>query len=84
MMEHRNEDEGKKDEYGGENHRDRQEGQRQGAASDRGVLVLYLGLGILFEYGMGIPMGFYNIPVVVIFLVALLVACFQKPKAALR
>ena len=37
-------------------------GQRQGAASDRGVLVLYLGLGILFEYGMGIPMGFYNIP----------------------
>ena len=32
-------------------------------------LVLYLGLGILFEYGMGIPMGFYNIPVVVIFLV---------------
>ena len=41
-------------------------------------LVLYLGLGILFEYGMGIPMGFYNIPVVVIFLVALLVACFQN------
>ena len=44
------------------------------------VLVLYLGLGILFEYGMGIPMGFYNIPVVVIFLVALLVACFQNRK----
>lgn len=43
-------------------------------------LVLYLGLGILFEYGMGIPMGFYNIPVVVIFLVALLVACFQNRK----
>ena len=38
-------------------------------------LVLYLGLGILFEYGMGISMGFYNIPIVVIFLVALLVAC---------
>ena len=43
-------------------------------------LALYLGLGILFEYGMGIPMGFYNIPVVVIFLVALLVACFQNRK----
>ena len=43
-------------------------------------VVLYLGLGILFEYGMGIPMGFYNIPVVVIFLVALLVACFQNRK----
>lgn len=43
-------------------------------------LVLYLGLGILFEYGMGIPMGFYNIPVVVVFLVALLVACFQNRK----
>ena len=43
-------------------------------------LVLHLGLGILFEYGMGIPMGFYNIPVVVIFLVALLVACFQNRK----
>lgn len=43
-------------------------------------LVLYLGLGILFEYGMGIPMGFYNIPIVVIFLVALLVACAQNRK----
>ena len=40
-------------------------------------LVLYLGLGILFEYGMQIPMGFYNIPIVVAFLVALLVACLQ-------
>lgn len=41
-------------------------------------LVLYLGLGILFEYGLGITMGFYNIPIVVIFLVALLVACLQN------
>lgn len=41
-------------------------------------LVLYLGLGVLFEYGMGIPMGFYNIPIVVIFLAALLVACVQN------
>lgn len=43
-------------------------------------LVLYLGLGILFEYGLGIPMGFYSIPVVVIFLIALLVACIQNRK----
>ncbi len=41
-------------------------------------LVFYLGLGILFEYGMKIPMGFYNIPIVVIFLLALLVACLQN------
>ncbi len=41
-------------------------------------LVLYLGLGILFEYGMKIPMGFYNIPIVVAFLVAILVACIQN------
>ena len=31
-------------------------------------VVLYLGLGILFEYGLDIEMGFYKIPVVVIFL----------------
>ena len=43
-------------------------------------LVLYLGLGVVFEYVMGIPMGFYNIPIVVIFLVALLVACVQNRK----
>ena len=43
-------------------------------------LVLYLGLGILFEYVLKIEMGFYNIPIVVIFLVALLVACFQNRK----
>jgi len=41
-------------------------------------LVLYLGLGILFEYGMKIEMGFYSIPIVVVFLVALLVACVQN------
>ena len=41
-------------------------------------LVLYLGLGILFEYVLKIPMGFYNIPIVVIFLIALLVACLQN------
>ena len=42
-------------------------------------LVLYLGLGILFEYILRIPMGFYNIPIVVTFLIALLVACLQNP-----
>ena len=43
-------------------------------------LVLYLGLGILFEYVLKISMGFYNIPIVVAFLVALLVACLQNRK----
>ncbi|MGI5963886.1 MAG: Na+/H+ antiporter NhaC family protein [Lawsonibacter sp.] len=42
-------------------------------------LVLYLGLGFLFEYGLAIPMGFYSIPIVVVFLIALLVACLQNP-----
>lgn len=40
-------------------------------------LVIYLGLGLLFEYGLHIYMGFYNIPIVVAFLIALLVACLQ-------
>ncbi|MBR6425971.1 MAG: Na+/H+ antiporter NhaC family protein, partial [Oscillospiraceae bacterium] len=46
-------------------------------------LVLYLGLGILFEYVLKIPMGFYNIPIVVCFLVALLVACLQNRAVSL-
>ena len=41
-------------------------------------LVMYLGLGLLFEYGLKIPMGFYNIPIVIAFLVAILVACLQN------
>lgn len=41
-------------------------------------LVLYLGLGLVFEYGLGIEMGFYSIPIVVVFMVALLVACLQN------
>lgn len=41
-------------------------------------LILYLGLGVLFEYVLKIPMGFYSIPIVVIFLIALLVACIQN------
>ena len=43
-------------------------------------LVLYLGLGILFEYVMEIPMGFDNVPIVVAFLAAILTACLQNPK----
>ena len=43
-------------------------------------LILYLGLGILFEYILKIPMGFYSIPIVVIFLIALMVACLQNPR----
>ena len=41
-------------------------------------LILYLGLGILFEYIMKIPMGFYNVPIIVAFLAAILVACLQN------
>lgn len=41
-------------------------------------LVLYLGTGILFEYVMKIPMGFYNVPIVIAFMVAILVACLQN------
>lgn len=43
-------------------------------------LVLYLGLGILFEYILKIPMGFYNVPVVVAFMVAIFAACLQNRK----
>jgi len=46
-------------------------------------LVLYLGLGIVFEYVMKIQMGFYNIPIVVTFLIALLVACLQNSKLSI-
>ncbi len=40
-------------------------------------VVFYLTLGIVFEYVMKISMGFYSVPVVVAFLVALLVAVLQ-------
>lgn len=40
-------------------------------------MALYLTLGIVFEYVMKIPMGFYSVPVVVAFLVAILVAVLQ-------
>ena len=41
-------------------------------------LVLYLGCGLLFEYVLKIPEGFYQTPAIVIFLIALAVACFQN------
>lgn len=40
-------------------------------------VVFYLSLGIIFEYVMKIPMGFYSVPVVVAFLIALFVAILQ-------
>ncbi len=40
-------------------------------------VVFYLSLGVIFEYVMKIPMGFYSVPVVVAFLVALFVAVLQ-------
>lgn len=43
-------------------------------------LVLYLGCGLLFEYGLNIEQGFYQTPAIVIFLIALAVACFQNRK----
>lgn len=43
-------------------------------------LVLYLGMGITFEYVLKVPMGFYNIPIVAAFLVAIFVACIQNRK----
>ena len=43
-------------------------------------LVIYLGLGLLFEYGLHIRMGFYNIPIVIAFLIAILTACLQNRK----
>ena len=41
-------------------------------------VVLYLTLGIVFEYVLDLPMGFYKVPIVVVFLVALLVSCLQN------
>ena len=41
-------------------------------------LILYLGLGITFEYILGIDMGFYSVPIVVAFLCAVLTACIQN------
>ena len=49
-----------------------------------GVFVaFYLTLGIVFEYVMRIPMGFYNVPVIVAFLIALFVAVLQTKDVSL-
>ena len=45
-------------------------------------LLMYLGLGLLFEYGMKIPMGFYSVPIVGAFLVAICTACFQNRRTS--
>lgn len=54
------------------------EGNAKALAPIGVFVVLYLGLGILFEYVLKISMGFYSIPVVVIFLISLLVASLQN------
>ncbi len=41
-------------------------------------LAIYLGLGLTFEYVLHIPMGFYNVPIIIAFLAAILVACVQN------
>jgi len=45
-------------------------------------LLIYLGLGLFFEYGLSIPMGFYSVPIVAAFLVAILTACLQNRKVS--
>ncbi len=43
-------------------------------------LALYLGFGILFEYGLKTEGGFYGVQAIVVFLIALLVAVAQDKK----
>lgn len=45
-------------------------------------LVLYLGLGITFEYILKIEMGFYSVPIVVMFMAAILAACLQNRRVS--
>jgi len=45
-------------------------------------LAVYLGLGLTFEYIMKIEMGFYNVPIIIAFLIAILVACLQNRKVS--
>ncbi len=47
-------------------------------------VVLYLTIGIVFEYILKISMGFYSVPIIVIFLVAICVAILQTPKMTLE
>ncbi len=42
-------------------------------------VILYLGLGILMEYVLKVEMGFYNIPILFVFLIALAIA-FKQTK----
>ncbi|MCI8989282.1 MAG: Na+/H+ antiporter NhaC family protein [Lawsonibacter sp.] len=59
----------------------REKKRKQNAAALLPILVflaLYLGMGLIFEYRLGIEMAFYNIPIVVVFMVALFVACLQN------
>ena len=46
--------------------------------------VLYLTLGIVFEYVLKISMGFYNVPIIVVFLIAILVAILQTKGISLE
>ena len=41
-------------------------------------LGIYLGLGLTFEYILKIEMGFYQVPIIIAFLAAILVACLQN------
>ena len=45
-------------------------------------LLIYLGLGLTFEYVMKIEMGFYQVPIIIAFLAAILVACLQNRKVS--
>ena len=45
-------------------------------------LAIYLGLGLYFEYGLKIAMGFYNVPIIIAFLAAILVACLQNRRVS--
>ncbi len=42
-------------------------------------LVLYILTGLIFEYVLKTPMGFGDVPIVVVFMIALFVACLQNP-----
>lgn len=45
-------------------------------------LLMYLGLGMLLQYGLGIDKGFYCVPIIGAFLVAILTACLQNRKVS--
>lgn len=44
-------------------------------------VLFYLGLGILYEYILKISMGFYNVPIVVAFMLSILVAGVQSKRS---